>query len=137
MKKCGKCKQEKSKEAFSIRKAAKDGLQSRCKQCVKEYDKERHSKRENKDRKNQTTRERRKRYKAWIQAYKKRHGCLNCAENEPVCLDFHHKDDDKEETIANTTSSWSLKRIKEEIKKRVVLCSNCHRKVHAGLIELD
>ena len=37
MKKCNKCKEEKELSDFSNYKRGKDGLQSKCKQCVKEY----------------------------------------------------------------------------------------------------
>lgn len=55
-------------------------------------------------------------------------GCCVCGEKDVACLDFHH--------LSNKTTqvSWmqsnSYKAIKEEIDKCVVLCSNCHRKLH-------
>jgi len=41
MKTCSKCKADKIDGEFQIRKASADGLTSRCKQCLSEYDKER------------------------------------------------------------------------------------------------
>lgn len=62
-------------------------------------------------------------------------GCSLCEENEVCCLELHHYDpNQKEFDISHgirRKSSWE--KIKEEIKKCVCLCSNCHRKVHAGL----
>ena len=55
-----------------------------------------------------------------------------CGENHPACLDFHHKDKkDKSFNVAIMASSgYSIEKIKEEIAKCIVLCSNCHRKEH-------
>jgi hypothetical protein len=46
----------------------------------------------------------------------------------PAALDFHHMSG-KEFSISSK-SSW--KRIEAELLKCVLLCSNCHREVHAG-----
>ena len=58
--------------------------------------------------------------------------CEMCGENHPACLDFHHKDKkDKSFNVAIMASSgYSIEKIKEEIAKCIVLCSNCHRKEH-------
>lgn len=61
-------------------------------------------------------------------------GCVVCSERETACLDFHHlggKDMNVSEMLARNDD-----RVKEEIKKCVVLCSNCHRKHHAGLLDI-
>ena len=63
----------------------------------------------------------------------KLNGCLLCPEKEIACLDFHHPNKDKERNIAET-SSYDL--IQKEIAKCVVLCANCHRKVHAGILNI-
>lgn len=66
----------------------------------------------------------------WL--YKEAAGCAACPERDPVCLDFHHMDDDKEIDIANAAHrGWGFSRILAEIDKCVVLCANCHRKEHA------
>lgn len=71
----------------------------------------------------------RERRRAEIQEYKKSKGCCLCGESDPACLDFHHLDsEEKEFEIAQLTLSKS--KMEEEIKKCVVICSNCHRKVH-------
>ena len=63
--------------------------------------------------------------------------CLDCGESDTVCLDFHHlnpalKDYSVSELI---NKRYSAKKIEEEIAKCVVLCSNCHRKLHRLLRE--
>lgn len=62
-------------------------------------------------------------------------GCLVCGESESICLDFHHLDSsNKSATISSMLETHKpLKDILNEIKKCVILCSNCHRKLHAGL----
>ena len=64
--------------------------------------------------------------------------CVVCGEDEPVVIDFHHLDDTQKEYGVSflVQQSYSLDKIKNEIDKCVCLCSNCHRKVHAGIITL-
>ena len=56
-------------------------------------------------------------------------------------LDYHHKDDtQKSFGLAGIrqfkTGEITLEMIKEEIKKCILLCANCHRAHHAGALEL-
>jgi 5-methylcytosine-specific restriction endonuclease McrA len=53
-------------------------------------------------------------------------------------LELHHVDPSKKEM---SFGKWranpkSLETIKEELKKCILLCANCHREVHAGVTEL-
>ncbi len=61
--------------------------------------------------------------------------CLVCGENEHILLDFHHLDPTVKE---NSPSSHSLtwRKMLKEISKCVVLCCKCHRRYHAGKIQL-
>ena len=59
--------------------------------------------------------------------------CCICGFNSyPEALDFHHiNPEEKEDRIARMISNnYSLDKIKEEMKKCIVLCSNCHREFH-------
>ena len=58
--------------------------------------------------------------------------CCRCGEDHPACLDFHHKDSSKKiiEVSKAVRNGWSLDKIKREIKKCIILCANCHRKLH-------
>src|SRR5260221_13210126 len=64
----------------------------------------------------------------WFRRYKSTLYCMDCGENHPACLHFHHrKDEDKKFTIASVVSrANSLRQIINEIKKCDVLCANCH-----------
>ncbi len=64
----------------------------------------------------------------------KKGGCINCPEKEPCALDFHHVRD--KEFEVSLMRGRNEKKILEEIDKCVVLCANCHRKVHANLISI-
>lgn len=70
----------------------------------------------------------------FIENYKSEHPCFICGEQCVPCLDFHHAGDNKEASISQIPSRmWKLPKIQAEIDKCIVLCSNCHRKLHAGI----
>lgn len=73
-----------------------------------------------------------KEIREYLQNIKISRGCLFCGEDHVACLDFHHIDpNEKEETIsAIPKRGWSYERIDKELEKCIVLCSNCHRKLH-------
>lgn len=54
--------------------------------------------------------------------------CFNCGIDHPAVLDFHHVDPTKKDKDLSKFNS--IKRILEEAKKCIVLCSNCHRVLH-------
>lgn len=58
--------------------------------------------------------------------------CVLCPENHPAALDFHHVDSTTKDFNVGSALArgWTIKRIKAEIDKCVVLCSNCHRRHH-------
>jgi hypothetical protein len=76
--------------------------------------------------------------KTFFDQYKENKGCKFCGETCSICLDFHHKDPtQKDRNVSRMkNSSHSIKAIKKEIHKCIVVCSNCHRKLHAGMIHL-
>ncbi len=127
MKHCNKCNKDLEESMFSKKK---NGLQSYCKKCSTktsiEYNKS-HLKEKKEYRK-----EKIKSRKSFIEDYKKSHSCVICGEQDPVCLDFHHKNkEEKDFQISHMIrGGWSLERIKEEIDKCEMLCANCHRKKH-------
>lgn len=81
------------------------------------------------------------RYKADVAAQIaefRKNGCAVCPEDSTACMDAHHLDpDSKDFSIGNAArQGFSLASLKEELAKCICLCANCHRKFHAGLIEL-
>jgi phage FluMu gp28-like protein len=75
---------------------------------------------------------RKKIHKAWFVDYKKQLSCINCGEDHPATLDFHHVTPiNTNQKVHKLLSDGNTKtRILKEIAKCVVLCSNCHRKHH-------
>lgn len=87
----------------------------------------------NKDRVRLRNRARRIERKEWFyETVMKGAKCAKCSERDPACLEFHHKDPkEKEGEISKMLNEFRSKEsILCEIKKCVVLCANCHRKVH-------
>ena len=74
----------------------------------------------------------------WFAEYMQDKSCICCGEAETCCLDHHHLDPAaKEDHISNLISGGkSIEKVLAELSKCVVVCSNCHRKIHKGLIEL-
>jgi ribonuclease HI len=62
--------------------------------------------------------------------------CVECGETEQVCLQFHHIDQSEKESNVCALAMRSKATSKRELEKCVVLCANCHLKVHAGLVVL-
>lgn len=61
---------------------------------------------------------------------KLKYGCLDCGCKELCTLEFHHLKDKKYLISKMVSMGYTIKRIKEELRKCIVLCSNCHRKRH-------
>ena len=114
---------------FSKNAARYDGLQSSCKSCWSKYRRSYYIK--NKDYEVQRGIDRRNSIRSEITKYKKSKGCNSCPENHAACLEFHHTGNDKGIDIAQAIANgWSLERIYKEIDKCIILCANCHRKLH-------
>lgn len=69
----------------------------------------------------------------WIAGIKRTLKCSSCPEDNPVCLDFHHRDRASKfmGVSVMVKAGYSKPRILAEIAKCDVVCSNCHRKLHA------
>lgn len=136
---CTKCKKELPTELFRI-KYKKTGLRiPECHECNKE------SKREsyrlhydiNKEKFLSRNKQFRKDRILFLNE-KKSHGCIICGEKDTACLDFHHVNgDDKQYNISSIISNLSIKEIEEEMDKCVILCANCHRKIHYYNLTID
>lgn len=62
--------------------------------------------------------------------------CEICGYNKCIeALEFHHLNpNEKDFNISGGTKSF--KKLKPEIDKCILVCSNCHREIHAGLINI-
>lgn len=136
-KKCCKCKEDKDVSEFNKNKTKKDGLSTYCRICNGIRSKQYYREKKEEHLVNVTRRKKiTVKINKDIMTRYKEDGCKVCGEKEICCLDFHHIDSsEKEYTIARMIYH-SIKTITKEIEKCIVLCSNCHRKVHAGLIEI-
>jgi transcription elongation factor Elf1 len=71
--------------------------------------------------------------RAWLDEYKKNLACEKCGENHIACLDFHHRDASQKDFSVGSIKEfgWGRERVLNEIEKCMVVCANCHRKLHA------
>ncbi len=124
---CKSCSQLLKTEEFQWRKneIKKDGtipIASICKKCknlrIKQRDK------------SQTKREK---LKKQIRDFRAMIGCMICGERHTAVLDFHHINPGTKVTQVSsmTARKYSIESIVEEIKKCIVICGNCHNKLHA------
>lgn len=100
-----------------------NGHQQMCPDCQATSDKRRHDKGVNK-------------YTTFKNNFKKK-GCIVCGYKKCLAaLEFHHIGQKKDLIINNC---HSIKRLKQEIEKNqlVILCANCHRELHNGVINED
>lgn len=124
MKVCPKCKRSLSASDFYKNSARSDGLQSTCKSCKKNYQKDWYQ------RSSASQIERAKvnkiKVRNWIRQQKAK-PCVDCKGSYPYyVMDFDHLTD-KKFNINNSHSQYGLSRIKKEIAKCELVCSNCHR----------
>lgn len=61
--------------------------------------------------------------------------CCVCGESDSCCLEFHHLHD-KLFNISKDSKNVSTKQLLKELSKCIVVCSNCHKKIHAKKIEI-
>jgi len=137
MKTCSKCKTAKDYTQFNKNRTKKDGYAHYCRVCTRLTF-------SNRDKNWCNKRNKQYRNKVWSDICSKLDkikavGCSLCDEKDVCCLDFHHLDPStKTYTICVMLHDcFSWKRIIKEINKCVILCSNCHRKLHKYNWTLD
>lgn len=123
---CTECGLEKPICEFVRNNTKKDGYASYCKEC--------HRKRclkyyyNNKIKYRDSSKRKRHLIKQYINNIKQK-GCSVCGEKDIACLDFHHINN-KVRDVSSLIKNENLNKVKLEIEKYIVLCSNCHRKLH-------
>lgn len=130
MKVCSKCGIEKEASEFYSSKRCSDGLQSRCKHCNKS-DHAKHYQKDKAKYKNRSS-TRRKRITAEYTEWKSKQVCCRCGETDEACLDAHHIDpSQKEFQLAKLgQEEFGTNRWFNELAKCIIVCANCHRKIH-------
>ena len=141
MKTCTICKCEKDESEFSVQKRkTKTGIsqkrRSECRPCYNEYIRtylkgnDKHKKR---------VKNLKVRLRDLIHELKIKTGCKICGYNKcATSLHYHHVDPSTKEFEI----SWAVNRqtdvakVTDEIKKCVLLCSNCHGEVEEGITKL-
>ena len=81
----------------------------------------------------------RKRYKLKEKAVEYLGGkCIVCGYNNCLAaLEFHHPDKNKEFGIAHKGYTRSWEKVKAELDKCVLVCSNHHKEIEAGIIDIE
>jgi hypothetical protein len=125
MKKCNVCNLLKPLVLFSTNGKTPNGTQKYhplCKQCNNE------KRKHNSD------------IKQTVIAKKCGMKCKVCGYNKcKDALELHHIDPNtKEHNVSSLTRNFSsIEKLEKELDKCIMLCSNCHREFHAGLINLN
>ncbi len=127
---CSKCKIDKPTTDFHKKKSSSTGYNFQCKICINSY----HKTRKYPVRKDYM----RDFYKQKSTRYKKQliemlgGKCNKCGLiDDPCVYDFHHTNpEQKEFSIATALKHSTWDAIKKEVSKCILLCSNCHRKLH-------
>ena len=137
MKHCHTCGRDLEPSYFGKNRCKKDGLQAQCNECRRvtnnKYYKESEIRRATVRRNDAVRFLAIKEYIASIKAS----GCIICGETTLCALDFHHTSNNKLDNIATLVANkGNFSKIVAEVEKCVVLCANCHRKVHAGILEV-
>jgi hypothetical protein len=128
---CGTCGVKKLKSDFNKNKTNKEGLNSICRECSNSRSKKYYS--DNQEKHKKAIQERNKKYQTKIRLkifdYFKDNPCVDCGETNPIVLEFDHKDgvDKQFDLSTGTRRGYKWEKIKNEIDKCDVRCSNCHR----------
>ena len=138
---CKRCRKEKRLAAFTKRKTGR--VETSCNACRAElqriYNKSRPSTPASRLTNQKRTQKHRALRREYVDKIKDARGCCLCPETEVCVLVFHHVyPNSKSGEIGQMVSRLlPLSEIAAEIEKCVVLCSNCHIKLHAGIRRLS
>lgn len=130
---CTKCGLEKDIEEFPRRGDYLHRRQSYCMDCRSKMGKDWYERNKDYQKANarKHTTEYRNTIREYLWNYLLTHPCESCGETDPVVLEFHHTGDKEMAISEMVTRITNIERLKEELKKCTVLCSNCHRRLTA------
>ncbi len=119
MKECSTCKSMKPLTEYYKRSDTKSGIEGSCKTCC-----------------NAKVYEAREAFKVKCVEYMGGE-CQSCGYNRCIsALEFHHKDPSQKDFEINKGRMTSFKNAQNELNKCVMLCSNCHKEAHAGILDI-
>lgn len=120
MKTCTGCNMQQPKENFHRHPHTRDGLGSRCKRCDTEVKREK--------RRNQK-----------LAAINIMGGkCQICGYDRCVdAMEFHHKNREEKTFEPTSGKGMEFNKFMAEIRKCMLVCANCHREIHAGLVVVN
>lgn len=130
---CPNCKQDIPVTEWHKNSTKPDGLQSHCKNCMRERNLQAYynmTLSERTARNKQATARNNSRNTQFIIEYLQEHPCVDCGEDDIIVLEFDHvRGGEKKFSISScTTDKMSLDKLKTEIAKCDVRCANCHRR---------
>ncbi len=127
---CSKCRRAKPVSEFTLNKSRKDGLQTSCKECHRDYVNQPYSRnREYYKDKAKTRRDSHREEMARVVREAKSQPCADCKNQFPYyVMDLDHVRGVKRGNVS-TLVGWggSMSELLEEIAKCEAVCSNCHR----------
>jgi hypothetical protein len=126
---CKKCKEEKPLSEFYFRDKEKTKPTTYCKACNQQRVKEWRKTPEGKAKWYGYDKKRVSSNKEWLIEQRSK-GCERCEEKRHYVIDFHHKNPDEKTFTIGSTNRWTITQLKNEIKKCIRLCANCHRELH-------
>jgi hypothetical protein len=126
--KCSICKNEHPATLEYFGKHGTRGLDTYCKSCRHERTRQYYYNNKEKMQSQSVTWKKVQRDR--INEFKNSCSCLKCGENRNWLLDFHHTDPTKKDFQISQGERFGWEKVKNEIDKCVVLCSNCHRDFH-------
>lgn len=126
MKTCHKCKKQLPQEKFGKNSNRPDGLQTACKACKKKLNRDWYL--NNKQRRKELN----KRYQKKLQEFyikARSKPCADCGKQYHwVVMEFDHTGNDKFMNVSlMKKNGYPIERLKEEINKCDLVCSNCHQ----------
>lgn len=124
---CAKCDQTLTVEYFSTAASRYDGLQTYCRECMKEHRRAHYhaNKKPYLDRAKKQRQDLRKE----IRALKDNKACMDCGNTFRYwCLEYDHPaDSEKVGNVSTLASNGRPKAVLAEIEKCDLVCANCHR----------
>jgi hypothetical protein len=129
MKVCSRCKEKKPLDQF-YRKKGRSGT-AYCKPCQHEYLREYYQRTVSvqKPRRYALAEKYTMRNRRYVLDFLGEHPCVDCGENDVMVLDFDHVSGTKVNDVSRMIAyCFSIERLRTEIEKCVVRCSNCHRR---------